>query len=118
MSVTSLLFDKAVIRWAAPLTPFNTFPSQSIESSSQNQVNHFSRGKAWQEATETQIVNKETKMRFRDAKKLHNGDEVTVKETNSENPARSLWVISVEIEDKDVFIHCDDGGTYHHTEVS
>lgn len=49
-------------------------------------------------------------MRYRDAKKLHNGDEVHVKGT-----AEILSVIETEIQEKDVFVRCTDGCLYHHT---
>jgi hypothetical protein len=51
-------------------------------------------------------------MRYTDAKKLHNDDEVMVKGTD-----KSLYVVEIEhdAESKDVFIRCDDGILYHHT---
>ena len=51
-------------------------------------------------------------MKYIDAKKLHNEDEVIVKGTN-----KSLYVVEIEhdAEHKDVFIRCDDGNLYHHT---
>ena len=42
-------------------------------------------------------------MRYRDAKKLHNGDEVHVKGTDE-----ILSVIETEIQEKDVFVRCTD----------
>lgn len=51
-------------------------------------------------------------MNYKDAKNLHNGDEVIVKGTD-----KPLRVVEVEhdVESKDVFICCDDGILYHHT---
>lgn len=53
-------------------------------------------------------------MKYRDAKKLHNEDEVISKKTG-----RLLTVISVKVDDinKDVFILCQDGNTYHHKDI-
>lgn len=54
-------------------------------------------------------------MTFRNAKKLHNEDEVTIKTTGE-----TLWVLNAWVPDdnsKVVLIECDDGNTYHHTEV-
>ncbi len=51
-------------------------------------------------------------MRYRNAKKLHNEDEVILKRTG-----RSLYVIEIEVHEKDALIHCDDGNVHHHTEV-
>ena len=51
-------------------------------------------------------------MTFANAKKLHNEDEVTIKETGV-----TLSVISTEIKDKTVTILCDDGNEYHHKEI-
>ena len=53
-------------------------------------------------------------MTYREAKKLHNEDEVLSKETG-----RSLYVISVEVdtEHRDVFVRCSDGLCYHHTAI-
>lgn len=52
-------------------------------------------------------------MTYRNAKKLHNEDEVTEKKTG-----RILSVISVEFDKKDVFVECSNGVTYHHTAIS
>mgnify|MGYP003322536120 CR=1 FL=1 len=51
-------------------------------------------------------------MKYIDAKKLHNEDEVIVKGTD-----KLLYVVEIEhdVEHKDVFIRCDDGVMYHHT---
>lgn len=49
-------------------------------------------------------------MTFREAKKLHNEDEVLVKGTS-----KSLHVVDIEVEGRNVFIRCDDGKLYHHT---
>lgn len=51
-------------------------------------------------------------MLYRNAKKLHNEDEVIRKSDN-----RSLFVISVKVMDKDIFVICDDGSIYHHKEI-
>ena len=58
-------------------------------------------------------------MKYADAKKLYNGDEVTVKETK-----QILTVIRAYeprpmnmIYRKNILIECDDGNTYHHTHV-
>lgn len=51
-------------------------------------------------------------MRFRNAKKLHNEDEVVAKDTHC-----ILRVVEIEIEEKDVFVRCDDGLLYHHTAI-
>ena len=58
-------------------------------------------------------------MKYADAKKLHNGDEVTVKETNE-----ILTVIQAyaprpmnNIYRKQILVECDDGNTYYHTEI-
>ena len=50
-------------------------------------------------------------MKFVDAKKLRDEDEVIVKKTGC-----VLHVLGdVEVDGKDVFIPCDDGKLYHHT---
>lgn len=54
-------------------------------------------------------------MTFREAKKLHNEDEVTIKETGA-----ILTVLDAYINPsnpKQVLIECDDGNTYVHKEV-
>ena len=51
-------------------------------------------------------------MTFANAKKLHNEDEVTIKETGV-----ILTVISTEVKEKTVTILCDDGNEYHHREI-
>lgn len=53
-------------------------------------------------------------MKYTDAKKLHNEDEVISKETG-----RQLYVIKTVVDEvsKDVFVYCDDGQMYHHTKV-
>lgn len=51
-------------------------------------------------------------MRYRDAKKLHNEDEVIIKATGC-----SKYVVDIEIHKKDVFVYCDDGILYHHTDI-
>lgn len=58
-------------------------------------------------------------MTYANAKKLHNGDEITVKETGV-----VLTVLQVccprpmnMVQRKEVFVECDDGNTYHHTAI-
>lgn len=53
-------------------------------------------------------------MTFRNARKLHNEDEVTVKKTNI-----VLTVLDTYIDEsgKYVLVECDDGNTYYHDEI-
>lgn len=51
-------------------------------------------------------------MLYRNAKKLHNGDEVIIKSSGY-----SQYVVDIEIQEKDVFVRCDDGDLYHHTAI-
>ena len=53
-------------------------------------------------------------MTQRNAKKLHNEDEIIFKGTG-----QVLTVIEVEDDSlhRDIFIRCDDGNLYHHREV-
>ena len=53
-------------------------------------------------------------MKFRDAKRLHNEDEVTVKETNE-----VVTVLqSYQSENgKHIIVECDDGNTYYNDEI-
>ena len=53
-------------------------------------------------------------MKYMDAKKLHNGDEVVSKETGA-----SLYVVEIVVDEvsKDVFVYCDDGAMYHHIKI-
>ena len=53
-------------------------------------------------------------MTFNNAKKLHNDDEVTIKETGER-----LYVLDAYISEngKHVIIECDDGNTYYHDEI-
>lgn len=51
-------------------------------------------------------------MTKRQAEKLHNEDEITVKETGE-----ILTVLSVDVYDKKVLVFCDDGNTYHHRDI-
>lgn len=53
-------------------------------------------------------------MTFRNAKKLHNEDEVTVKETNTVVTVLDAYV---DESGKHVLIECDDGNTYYHDEI-
>ena len=50
-------------------------------------------------------------MKYADAKKLHNKDEVFCKDTNS-----CLHVIQIDIDapHRDVYVLCDNGEWYHH----
>ena len=53
-------------------------------------------------------------MNFRDAKRLHNEDEVTIKETNE-----VVTVLqSYQSENgKYIIVECDDGNTYYNDEI-
>lgn len=51
-------------------------------------------------------------MTYHNAKKLHNKDEIAVKETNT-----VLTVISTTVNDKTVIVECDDGNKYHHRDI-
>lgn len=51
-------------------------------------------------------------MRYQDAKKLHNEDEIIIKKTG-----KVLSVITVEVLPKHVNVLCTDGHVYHHTEI-
>ena len=51
-------------------------------------------------------------MTFKDAKKLHNEDEVIHKGTGA-----ILYVVKTSNYEKNIFILCDDGITYHHREL-
>ena len=53
-------------------------------------------------------------MKFRDAKKLHNEDEVTVKETNE--VVTVLQAYQSE-NGKHITVECDDGNTYYNDEI-
>lgn len=52
-------------------------------------------------------------MRYADAKKLHNEDEVLIRESRTE--LRPAYVVETIVEDKDVFVRLNDGHLYHHT---
>ena len=52
-------------------------------------------------------------MTYKEAKTLHNEDEVIRKSDN-----RSLFVVSVNITERDVVLLCGDGNEYHHTDVA
>lgn len=57
-------------------------------------------------------------MTYRNAKKLHNEDEVTLKETGEVLTVLQAYEPDTNIlQKKAVFIECDDGHTYHHTEI-
>lgn len=54
-------------------------------------------------------------MTFNNAKKLHNEDEVTIKETGEH-----VYVLDVYVNPdnpKQVLIGCDDGNTYTHNDI-
>lgn len=51
-------------------------------------------------------------MRKRQAEKLHNEDEITVKKTGE-----VLTVLSVDVYNKMVLVHCDNGNVYHHKNI-
>lgn len=51
-------------------------------------------------------------MRFKDARALHKGDEVTLK--GSKTP---LMVLDTEVLGKQVFLTLEGGHVYHHSEV-
>lgn len=55
-------------------------------------------------------------MRYKYATKLHNEDEVTLKKTN-----QTLTVLYTEVCNDTpkpaVLVTCNDGNTYHHTEI-
>ena len=56
-------------------------------------------------------------MTFRDAKNLHNEDEVTIKATGQVLRVLNAYVLDDPMFTKCVLIECEDGNTYHHTEV-
>ena len=51
-------------------------------------------------------------MTRRQAEKLHNEDEITVKKTGE-----VLTVLSVDVYNKMVLAHCDNGNVYHHKDI-
>lgn len=51
-------------------------------------------------------------MRKRQAEKLHNEDEITVKKTGE-----VLTVLSVDVYNEMVLVHCDNGNVYHHKDI-
>lgn len=51
-------------------------------------------------------------MTKRQAETLHNEDEIMVKETGE-----ILTVLSVEVYNKMVLVHCDAGNVYHHRDI-
>ena len=52
-------------------------------------------------------------MRYREAKKLHNGDEITVKETGFVET-----VSYIEDHGDDVYVFTCEGSDYRHTEIA
>lgn len=56
-------------------------------------------------------------MTFRNAKRLHNEDEVTIKRTGDVVRVLNAYVIDDPLFTKCVVIEADDGHTYTHTEV-
>lgn len=51
-------------------------------------------------------------MTFSDAKKLQIGDSIVLKHTDA--PCR---ITEIEIENKDIFLRCDNGLLYHHKDI-
>lgn len=51
-------------------------------------------------------------MKYVDAKKLHNGDEVVIKYTGI-----PLYVVATKVIGRNVMVICDDGNTYHHSDI-
>ena len=51
-------------------------------------------------------------MTYQKAKKLHNEDEVIVKESGAVQT-----VLNTTVTEKSVIIECDDGNEYHHKDV-
>ncbi len=51
-------------------------------------------------------------MKYRDAKKLHNEDQVRVKKTE-----QVLSVVETAVTPKTVTVLCNNGNEYHHTEI-
>lgn len=58
-----------------------------------------------------------TKMTFRNAQKLHNEDEVIVKKTGKILRVLNAYTVDDPMFTKCVLIECEDGNTYHHTEM-
>ena len=58
-------------------------------------------------------------MRYRDAKKLHNEDEIRIRILRGKHLKEPyhVRVVSVAVLTKDVLVLCDDGETYHHTAI-
>lgn len=56
-------------------------------------------------------------MTYRNAQKLHNEDEVTIKATGRVLRVLNTIVINDPLFTKAVFIECEDGNTYRHTDV-
>lgn len=56
-----------------------------------------------------------TFMRFREAVKLRVGDGVFIKDSRTD--FRVATIFEIEVEDKNVFVRCDDGFLYHHTAI-
>ena len=51
-------------------------------------------------------------MTFSDAKKLQIGDSIVLKHTDA--PCR---ITEIEIENKNIFLRCDNGLLYHHKDI-
>lgn len=51
-------------------------------------------------------------MTYQKAKKLHNEDEVIIKESGA-----VLTVLNTTVAEKTVIIECDDGNKYHHRDI-
>lgn len=54
-------------------------------------------------------------MRYTDAIKLHSGDEVMMKGRG--NHVCTVLEVRIDAANRDCFLFCDDGNTFHHTEV-
>ena len=51
-------------------------------------------------------------MTYKNAKNLHNEDEVILKKTGE-----VMSVVEISVKEKSVMIMCEDGNEYHHTEI-
>lgn len=51
-------------------------------------------------------------MTFQDAKKLQIGDSIVLKRTDT-----PCHITKIEIENKDIFLRCDNGLLYHHKDI-
>lgn len=51
-------------------------------------------------------------MTFQDAKKLQIGDSIVLKRTDT-----PCHITKIEIENKNIFLRCDNGLLYHHKDI-